>query len=63
MAERHLTITLQPDWKGALRAMAQAAKADEYQGEGLNLTLRVLVTSLGHKEVGAGRMQHERGHD
>lgn len=36
MTERYLTITLQPDWKGALRAMAQAAKADEYQGEVLN---------------------------
>ena len=36
MTERFLTITLQPDWKGALRAMAQAAKADEYQGEVLN---------------------------
>ncbi|MBP9686127.1 MAG: hypothetical protein KBE07_15915 [Rhodoferax sp.] len=36
MTERFLTITLQPDWKGALRAMAQAAKAQEYQGEVLN---------------------------
>ena len=36
MTERYLTITLQPDWKGALRAMGQAAKADAYQGETLN---------------------------
>jgi predicted transcriptional regulator len=36
MTERYLTITLQPDWKGALRAVAQAAKADKYQGEVLN---------------------------
>ena len=36
MTERFLTITLQPNWKGALRAMAQAAKAQEYQGEVLN---------------------------
>ena len=36
MTERYLTITLQPDWKGALRAMAQTAKASEYQGEVLN---------------------------
>lgn len=36
MTDRYLTITLQPDWKGALRAMAQAAKADEYHGEVLN---------------------------
>ena len=36
MTDRYLSISLQPDWKGALRAMAQAAKADEYQGEVLN---------------------------
>ena len=31
-----MTITLQPDWKGALRAMVNTAKADRYQGEVLN---------------------------
>ena len=36
MTERYLTITLQPDWKGALRAAAQVAKAATYQGEVLN---------------------------
>jgi predicted transcriptional regulator len=36
MTERHLTIALQPDWKSALRATGQAAKADTYQGEVLN---------------------------
>ncbi len=36
MIDRHLTITLQPDWKGALRAAAVAAKADAYHGEVLN---------------------------
>ncbi|MBA3056695.1 MAG: hypothetical protein KJ614_17895 [Gammaproteobacteria bacterium] len=36
MTERCLTITLQPDWKGALLAVGPAAKADEYQGEVLN---------------------------
>jgi predicted transcriptional regulator len=36
MNERFLTITLQPDWKSALRATALAAKADTYQGEVLN---------------------------
>jgi len=36
MNERYLTITLQPDWKGALRAAAQSAQADGYQGETLN---------------------------
>ena len=36
MTDRYLTITLQTDWKGALRAMGQAAQADTYQGEVLN---------------------------
>ena len=36
MTERSLTITLQPDWREALRAMAKTAKADTYQGEVLN---------------------------
>ena len=36
MTDRTLTITLQPNWTGALRALAQAAKADTYQGEVLN---------------------------
>ncbi len=36
MTERCLTITMQPDWKGALRAMAQVAKQQGYQGEVLN---------------------------
>ncbi len=36
MTERYLTITLQPDWKGALRTMAKTAQAEKYQGEVLN---------------------------
>lgn len=36
MTDRYLTITLQSDWKGALRAAAKAATADTYQGEVLN---------------------------
>ncbi len=36
MNERFLTITLQPDWKGGLRAATKAATADTYQGEVLN---------------------------
>lgn len=35
MTERHLTITVQPEWKGALRAMVND-QADKYQGEVLN---------------------------
>lgn len=36
MTDRTLTITLQSDWKGALRAAAKVASADSYQGEILN---------------------------
>jgi predicted transcriptional regulator len=36
MTERYLTITLQDDLHGALRAVAYVAKADTYQGEVLN---------------------------
>ena len=36
MTGRYLTITLQPDWKAGLRAVAQAVKAGGYQGEVLN---------------------------
>ena len=36
MNERYLTITLQPDWKGALRAAAKASSRKTYQGEVLN---------------------------
>jgi predicted transcriptional regulator len=36
MTDRYLTITLQPDWKAALRTAAHAAKAGIYQGEVLN---------------------------
>lgn len=33
---RNLTITLDQDWKGALRAAGKRAKATTYQGEMLN---------------------------
>lgn len=36
MSERYLTITLQPDWKSALRATAKASTQKAYQGEVLN---------------------------
>jgi predicted transcriptional regulator len=36
MNERYLTITMQPDWQGALRAMGRSANAKTYQGEVLN---------------------------
>lgn len=36
MTDRYLTITLQSDWKGALRAAAQSAKSGRYHGEVLN---------------------------
>ena len=36
MEKRKLTITLQADWKSALRAAGKAAQQDSYQGETLN---------------------------
>lgn len=36
MTQRTLTITLQPDWKAALRHAGKLAKARTYQGEVLN---------------------------
>jgi predicted transcriptional regulator len=36
MEKRTLTITLQPDWKAALRAAGKAAQRTGYQGETLN---------------------------
>ena len=36
MEKRTLTITLQADWKTALRAAGKAAQKDTYQGETLN---------------------------
>lgn len=36
MTDRRLTITLQPDWQGALRAASALAAASTYQGEVLN---------------------------
>lgn len=36
MTARTLTITLQPDWKAALRVAGKKAQASRYQGETLN---------------------------
>lgn len=36
MTGRHLTITLQPDWKVFWRAAAKVAKPDTHQGEVLS---------------------------
>jgi predicted transcriptional regulator len=36
MSTRHLTITLQPDWRAALRSAGARATAARYQGEVLN---------------------------
>ncbi len=36
MSERKLTITLQPDWRAALRQAGKRAAARTYQGEVLN---------------------------
>lgn len=36
MTQRHLTITLQSDWKEGVRAAARSERAGTYQGEVLN---------------------------
>jgi predicted transcriptional regulator len=36
MTQRHLTISLQPEWRAALRQAGARAKARGYQGEVLN---------------------------
>ena len=36
MEMRTLTITVQPDWKAALRAAGKTTQAETYQGEPLN---------------------------
>jgi predicted transcriptional regulator len=36
MSKRALTITLQPDWKAALRQAGRRARSRSYQGEVLN---------------------------
>ena len=36
MSERRLTVTLQADWKAALREAGKRADADSYRGETLN---------------------------
>lgn len=36
MSDRHLTITLQPDWQAALRRAGDRALEGTYRGETLN---------------------------
>ncbi|MHB1586373.1 MAG: hypothetical protein ACYCRH_06350 [Acidiferrobacteraceae bacterium] len=36
MEKRTLTVTVRPDWRGALRTVARAAQGSRYQGERLN---------------------------
>jgi hypothetical protein len=50
MKQRHLTITLQPDWRAALRSAGAKAKAATYQGERLNFespAIRELARRVG----------------
>ncbi|PKM45139.1 MAG: hypothetical protein CVV05_07130 [Gammaproteobacteria bacterium HGW-Gammaproteobacteria-1] len=64
MAKRTLTITVQPDWRGALRTAARGAKADTYQGETLNFEtaeaffgrLTARRWTLVHILIGAGEV-------
>ena len=46
MTERHLTITLQPDWQSVLRAMTKTAQADKYQGEVLSRPCKTPATRM-----------------
>lgn len=43
MAQRRLTITLQSDWRAALRATGRRAQSTEYQGETLNFETPALL--------------------
>ena len=52
MVQRNLTITLESDWKAALRATAKLAKAKTYQGAVLNF--ETLRSSLDSSLKGAG---------
>lgn len=76
MSNRTLTITLQPDWRGALRAAGRRARATRYQGEVLNfetpgaffgqLTVRrwVLVNALqGQGELAVRELARRLGRD
>ena len=62
MEMRTLTITVQPDWKAALRAAGKTAQAETYQGETLNFEspdvflgrLTALRWSLLRQIMGAG---------
>ncbi|SDY33958.1 Predicted transcriptional regulator [Allochromatium warmingii] len=45
MATRTLTITLQPDWRAALRTAGRRAQAAHYQGETLNFETAALFFS------------------
>lgn len=76
MAQRTLTITVQPDWRGALRAAGRAAQRDRYQGETLNfetpavffsrLTARrwtLVQTLVGAGEVSVRELARRAGRD
>lgn len=49
---RHLTITLQPDWKTAIRQAGERAHASTYQGETLNFETGVFFGKLTERRWG-----------
>jgi len=62
MTNRYLTITLQPDWKAAMRSVGLAAKADTYQGEVLNFeTPAQFFGQLSEKRWGIVRAAQGKG--
>jgi predicted transcriptional regulator len=62
MKQRHLTITLQSDWRAALRRAGARAKASTYQGESLNFeSPGVFFSRLSEKRWALVRTLQGRG--
>ncbi|MHB1942430.1 MAG: HVO_A0114 family putative DNA-binding protein [Acidiferrobacteraceae bacterium] len=64
MEKRTLTVTVHPDWRGALRTVARATRGSRYQGERLNFEtpeaffghLTARRWALVHALLGAGEI-------
>jgi len=76
MAKRTLTITVESDWRDALRAAGKLAQAEEYQGERLNFEApgaffgrltarrwRVVQTLIGAGEISVRELARRVGRD
>ena len=59
MSERTLTVTLQPDWRAALREAGRRARKRGYQGEVLNFeSAGAFFDQLSER----GRLKRQVGH-